>query len=129
MSRSYEDLASEIEFLKVQQLYHASQCGKYQKAITARITGLMCFTYIGQGDETEKIILEEPKADSAIEIQSYVRLLANNMADFHHAKVLLLTEQIEQLSQEIITRNLSATQVGKGGSVSHGTAPRGTANA
>lgn len=121
MQPSYEQLASEIEFLKVQQLYHASQCAKYQQALNARITGLMCFTYIGENDQTDKIIIEEPKADSAREIQTYVRQLANNLADYHHSKYLLLGEGIAKLSQEILSRNLSATQ-GRGGSVSHGAA-------
>lgn len=124
MKRNFHDLTSEIEFMKVQRMYHASQCAKYQQALNATITGLLCFTYVGEGDPTDKLILEEPKADSAKEIQTYVRQLANDMADFHHAKVLFLDERIDQLTLEILSLNLSATQ-GKGGSVSHGTAPAG----
>lgn len=117
MKQSIEQLAADCDFLKVQRTFHNSQCAKYQKALNATVTGLLCFTYIGEGDQTDKIILEEPKADSAREIQTYVRQLANNMADFHHSKVLLLTEQIDQLAEQIHSLHLSATQQGKGGNV------------
>lgn len=125
MNPSIDQLASEIEFLKVQKCYHTTQCDKYQKALNATITGLLCFTFIGEGDQVDKIILEEPKADSAREIQTYVRQLANNMADWHHSKVLLLNERIDQLTAQKHSLHLSATQQGKGGSVGSDTTTQG----
>lgn len=123
MKPSIEQLASDLDFLKVQKTFHTSRCSDYQKALAGKFTGVMCFTYLSETDPTDRLILEEPNADSATEIQSYVRRFANDMAAYHHAKVLLLHEQIEQLAAEIHRLHLSATQQGKGGSVPQDTAP------
>lgn len=125
MKKSLDQLYAEIEFLKTQIAYHTSQCEKFRMALNAVVTGLLILTYMDAKRETERIILEQPRADSDRQIQVHVQELAANMAGFHYKKVMQFTELVADIEAEIADKlHLSATQ-GKGGNVADDATPAG----